>query len=219
MWSQLSSICIQFRYRLSSFCRQKRALWKYSTDRASIGSRWTWLQVQISDLEYRIRQHTDLHRQIRSAKGLITLEGTDPVCPPSPTPVSPNALNGYRGQLPGAFSCESSKTPRLDSAEAEQVPAGATEYQCARTRPLVNFRKRKLLQTGGLHVFSKKAARPSTVRCGCPVPVVHCALCTGRTDPTHPRDQTEVISTPEKIALLDPSFHPVLSMTEGKEAP
>lgn len=189
---------------------QKRALWKYSTERASIASRWTWLQVQISDLEYRIRQHTELHRQIRKTKGQVELEGQDPTCLPSP-PASPTALNGYRGQLPGASS--SKTTPTHQGAE-EETATTTTEYQCSRTRGLLNFRKRKLLQTGGLHVFSKKAARPSTVRCGCPVPVVHCALCTGRTDPTHPRDQPEVLSTAEKVALLDPSYHPVLSMNE-----
>lgn len=31
-------------------------------------SRWTWLQAQVSDLEYRIRQHGELHKQLRSTK-------------------------------------------------------------------------------------------------------------------------------------------------------
>ena len=38
-----------------------------------IGSKWTWLTAQISDLEYRIRQQNDLVRQIRSLKGPVTL--------------------------------------------------------------------------------------------------------------------------------------------------
>ncbi|KAM6333031.1 KAT8 regulatory NSL complex subunit 1-like protein isoform 3-T4 [Podargus strigoides] len=48
--------------------------WKWLADRARIGSRWTWLQAQISDLEYKIQQLTDLHRQIRATKGMVILE-------------------------------------------------------------------------------------------------------------------------------------------------
>lgn len=34
-------------------------------------SRWTWLQAQVSDLEYKIRQLGELHRQLRSAKSTL----------------------------------------------------------------------------------------------------------------------------------------------------
>ncbi|XP_060526021.1 KAT8 regulatory NSL complex subunit 1 [Cylas formicarius] len=170
---------------------QKRALWKYSTERAAIAARWTWLQSQISDLEYRIRQHTELHKQIRASKGPVRLDGDDDVA------TSSGAVNGYRGQLPGA-------PKNLD---------GDAERQCARTRPLAGFRKRKLLQVAGLHAVSKKAARPSTVRCSC-VPPSSCALCTGRADPTYPRDSPDTLSKTEKVSLLDPGFHPVLSLPE-----
>lgn len=199
---------------LHSFCfvryRQKRAAWKYATERAAIAARWTWLQAQISDLEYRIRQHSELYKQIRSSKGAVKLGDESP---PHSVPTSPNILNGYRGQLPGA-SPTSSKT--TESPVNGSVGATCTEYQCARTRPLTNFRKRKLLQTNGLHAVSKKAARPSTIRCGCVKPNVPCALCTGRTDPTHPRDPMEYLSKSERISLLDSCFHPVFSLLEGK---
>lgn len=42
--------------------------WKWLLDRARVGSRWTWLQAQISELEYKIQQLTDVHRQIRASK-------------------------------------------------------------------------------------------------------------------------------------------------------
>ncbi|XP_051479934.1 KAT8 regulatory NSL complex subunit 1-like protein isoform X1 [Apus apus] len=48
--------------------------WKWLAERARIGSRWTWLQAQISELEYKIQQLTDLHRQIRATKGMVILE-------------------------------------------------------------------------------------------------------------------------------------------------
>ncbi|XP_022919364.2 KAT8 regulatory NSL complex subunit 1 [Onthophagus taurus] len=187
----------------------KRASWKYLQERASIAARWTWLQAQISDLEYRIRQHSELHKTIRHSKGPVQLGYENPPSfPSSPTTTTPTggaaAVNGYRGQLPGDV--------------LQTIGDGAMtlekEYQCARTRPLINFRKRKLLQTTGLHAVSKKAARPSTIRCGCTKPAVPCALCTGRTDPTHPRDPSDYLSKAEKVAMLDPSFHPVFSLPE-----
>lgn len=215
---------------------QKRSLWKYSTDRAAIAARWTWLQSQITDLEYRIRQHTELHKKIRSTKGAIQLGG---VSPPPPhlvgtsvsSPPTTGAVNGYRGQLPGSSTSAPPKTPLLDDNSSSTAvnssssnnnnssnnggPTATIEYQCARTRPLLNFRKRKLLLIGGLHAVSKKAARPSSVRCNCAPPgMPPCALCTGRTDPTYPRDPPETMSRLERIAQLDPAFHPVFSLPE-----
>ncbi|XP_050293244.1 KAT8 regulatory NSL complex subunit 1 isoform X2 [Anthonomus grandis grandis] len=196
---------------------QKRALWKYSTDRAAIASRWTWIQSQISDLEYRIRQHTELHKKIRAAKGAVKLGEVIVRSPPvqseseiaghhdyGVSPISTDAstaINGYVGQLPGASSPQ--KHPEPDDCQ-----------YCARTRPLTGFRKRRLLQIAGLHAVSKKAARPSTVRCNCVIPNAPCALCTGRVDPTHPRDSPETLGKSEKVALLDPAYHPVLSLFE-----
>jgi hypothetical protein len=55
----------------------------------------------------------------------------------------------------------------------------------------------------------------STVKCGCQSPLQPCALCTGRPDPTAPRDLPDTMPASERVALLDPSFHPVLSFPEG----
>ncbi len=62
-----------------SFSRQRRAEWKWHRDRAAVAARWTWLQAQVSDLEYRIRQQSDIYRQIRTTKGAVTLG--DPPAP------------------------------------------------------------------------------------------------------------------------------------------
>lgn len=48
--------------------RWKRAESRYTVERAAIISHWNWLQAHISDLEYRIRQQTDIYRQIRASK-------------------------------------------------------------------------------------------------------------------------------------------------------
>ncbi|PIK55528.1 putative KAT8 regulatory NSL complex subunit 1 isoform X1 [Apostichopus japonicus] len=55
----------------------RRAIWKWAVHRAGVARRWTWLQAQVSDLEYRIRQHSDIYKQIKAAKGTVTL-GTHP---------------------------------------------------------------------------------------------------------------------------------------------
>ncbi|XP_046937635.1 KAT8 regulatory NSL complex subunit 1 isoform X3 [Lynx rufus] len=62
---------------------RRRSEWRWAADRAAIVSRWNWLQAHVSDLEYRIRQQTDIYKQIRANKGLIVL-GEAP--PPEHTP-------------------------------------------------------------------------------------------------------------------------------------
>ncbi|XP_056367890.1 KAT8 regulatory NSL complex subunit 1 isoform X2 [Oenanthe melanoleuca] len=57
---------------------RRRAEWRWAADRAAIVSRWNWLQAHVSDLEYRIRQQTDIYRQIRASKGLIVLGEASP---------------------------------------------------------------------------------------------------------------------------------------------
>lgn len=176
-------------------------MWKYSSDRAAIAARWTWLQAQIADIEYRIRLHADLHKQIRTNKG----EVYGSFSPILSDVTSQTAVNGYRGQLPGSSV--------IHNITQE---SNSYDYQCARTRPLTDFKKRKLLQISGLHAVSKRAARPSTMKCGCVHLNIPCAICTGRSDPTHPRDPLDTLSKSEKIALLDASFHPVFSFSDGK---
>ncbi|XP_049872905.1 KAT8 regulatory NSL complex subunit 1 [Pectinophora gossypiella] len=60
---------------------EKRALWTWQRNRASIASRWSWLQAQIQELEYKIRQHNDLQKQVREQKGAVEFEG-EPVSEP-----------------------------------------------------------------------------------------------------------------------------------------
>ncbi|XP_012228213.1 uncharacterized protein nsl1 isoform X2 [Linepithema humile] len=166
----------------------KRAAWRYAQDRAGVASQWTWLQAQISDLEYRIRQHNEWQRQIRAAKGLVVLENAETV-------------NGYSGALPGS-------TGRYNSPEGE-LPA-------SRTRPFVwnYYRKRKLLTVDRLHEVSKRAAKASTVRCNCDHVLPACALCTGRLDPMQPQEPIEQLSVQERVTLVDSSYHPVLSFSD-----
>ncbi|XP_033849292.3 KAT8 regulatory NSL complex subunit 1-like [Acipenser ruthenus] len=52
---------------------RSRVEWQWVEQRAKVGSRWAWLQAQVSDLEYRIRQQTELYRHIRTSKVPVVL--------------------------------------------------------------------------------------------------------------------------------------------------
>jgi KAT8 regulatory NSL complex subunit 1 len=136
----------------------KRAAYKYAKDRAAIASRWCWLTTQISEIEYRIRQHADLQKRLKESKGAILFEDLS------------QSVNGFRGQLPST----SSSTPATSSplttqsplkSTLESPPNGAYDSNSppgsARTRAAIlsDFRKRKLVQTANLHTISKRAAR------------------------------------------------------------
>lgn len=113
--------------------RSKRAAYKYAKDRGAVASRWCWLATQISELDYKIRQHTDLRKHIKDNKGIVTLEEVA-------TNESHLSMNVYN----------------VDS-DIEDLPEGLA----ARVRPFAktSFRKRKLVKTTNLHQTSKKAGR------------------------------------------------------------
>ncbi|XP_068154296.1 uncharacterized protein nsl1 isoform X2 [Drosophila tropicalis] len=168
----------------------RRAVWRYSRDRAAIALRWSWLYAQLADLDMKIRQHSDLYIELNQNKGVVQL---------APTPITQKnqtspAANGYK----------------------EDAAASASDWLCSRARPLVlsEFRKRKLFQTTNMHTISKKAARPSNIKCGCQWPQVPCTLCTGRTDPTAPRELVETMMPQNRVALVDAGYHPVLSFSD-----
>ncbi|KAL1419863.1 hypothetical protein MTO96_004767 [Rhipicephalus appendiculatus] len=197
---------------------RQSAAWRWSVDRAAVASRWTWLQAQVADLEFRIRQQTDLCRQLRRAKGDVCLEGQDPhhTDDDDKTEAKPNGL-----------------------VLSELLPG------CARTRALAaGFRKRKVVVAASALASARKSARLSaTVQCPCrsvcgptspgaaaadlaapsadggsavdgPTlpPLAPCLICGGRYNSVRPLD-AELMTRQEKAALLDPGFHPVLSFS------
>ncbi|XP_022828349.1 KAT8 regulatory NSL complex subunit 1 [Spodoptera litura] len=161
---------------------EKRALWSWQRSRASIASRWCWLQAQVQELEYRIRQHNELHKQVREAKGRVEFEG------------EPAA---YEGSLPG------SELP--DDHPSHETCARVRPLRRE------TFKKRKLLQMHNLHIATQKAARPSDIKCSCEQGLESCAVCTGRAEPTQPAPPFSTVPPRLRIAAVDPGFHPVLS--------
>ena len=260
-----------------------------------MAARWTWLQAQVSDLEYRIRQQTEIYRQIRVAKGAVVLGEAPPphehlakaaragrkltpleekiallerkniemspcnlstllsnvdkqsmrltqqlgnVYSPQASPLvtqlpskvagTPNGLMDHSGLHPGTSATpEGSDTetgedgrPRRPSGTGNlrfDPPSPVIDSSCtaARCQPVKSYGKRKLLRTAGLYQVSRKAARLSTVRCGCYPPTTPCTLCGGRYNNSQTVD-THWTPLPERVAILDPSFHSVLSFKEGE---
>lgn len=75
----------------------KRANWKWAEERALIAAKWTWLQSQMADLEYKIRQQSDAKRNVRTAKGAIKFQAEQVS--------SPNLPNGCNNSEKGESSC------------------------------------------------------------------------------------------------------------------
>ena len=52
---------------------EERARYRWLSRRGELAARWVWLQAQVSDLEYKIRQHTEMYRTQRAGKGGVVL--------------------------------------------------------------------------------------------------------------------------------------------------
>ncbi|NXN01039.1 KANL1 protein, partial [Sylvia borin] len=110
---------------------RRRAEWRWAADRAAIVSRWNWLQAHVSDLEYRIRQQTDIYKQIRANKGLIVLGEASP-----PEPAGEDSSRPVRAEVklePGAERLSVSGSQPLENLgisaantpESHPKPCGA----------------------------------------------------------------------------------------------
>lgn len=124
-------------------------------------------------MDYRIRQHTELHNQIKKNKGAVTFED---IVPTTTTPTTGAAstcvgdvsdqmeqqsINGYRGILPGNTKASDIDETINGGSTNNGAYDTASQHGSCRTRAFQRseFRKRKLLQTNNLHTISKKAAR------------------------------------------------------------
>ncbi|XP_015741256.1 KAT8 regulatory NSL complex subunit 1 isoform X1 [Coturnix japonica] len=115
---------------------RRRAEWRWAADRAAIVSRWNWLQAHVSDLEYRIRQQTDIYKQIRANKGLIVLGEASP-----PDPTVDDASRPISADVklePGAERLSVSGSQPLDSLglSAASTPESHPTKPCGAPRPV-----------------------------------------------------------------------------------
>jgi len=186
----------------------------WASERAMIASRWTWLQAQVSDLEYRIRQQSDLYRQLRSLKGAVMLHDPSSVVAESLHSVNERPASDKLHTV-SATNGVSESVVDCNSVSSMTVHSGTC--RAARCLPIQPCRRRRLLRPPGDTRLSahRKATLLSTVRCtSCHPPATPCALCAG--------SYNNVVSfgtnmtSLERIPLLDAAFHPVLSFNAGR---
>ncbi|KAL0984440.1 hypothetical protein UPYG_G00141560 [Umbra pygmaea] len=201
----------------------KRAESRYSVERASIISHWNWLQAHISDLEYRIRQQTDVYRQIRANKGSVDLGG---VAPSASTVVGadvkaePTSQDCQFTLAESGFWRSQNGRPvngvlnRVAEANSKPQPS-PLDSTCiaARTRPLLTCRRRRLVQPNAVPNLNGKVQRASPVTCLCRVNPSSCVMCNGR--PSTPREDPQYdLPSLERLSRLDPAVHPILSLPD-----
>ncbi|XP_076791754.1 KAT8 regulatory NSL complex subunit 1 isoform X4 [Arvicanthis niloticus] len=206
---------------------KRRSEWRWAADRAAIVSRWNWLQAHVSDLEYRIRQQTDIYKQIRANK----IESVSQPSENHGIPVSHiteslstkscGALRPVNGVVNSLQPVLADQVPG-DSSDAEEqlhkkqrlnLVSSSTDSTCvaARTRPVLSCKKRRLVRPSSIVPLSKKVHR--NVRSGCDVNP-SCALCGSGSVNTMPPEIQYEAPLLERLSQLDSCVHPVLAFPD-----
>ncbi|XP_041932872.1 KAT8 regulatory NSL complex subunit 1 [Alosa sapidissima] len=167
---------------------------QWAQERARLGSRWVWLQAQVSELEYRIRALTELYTHLRQGK--VRTGPETPLRAPRPPPPQNSA------------TCRSSsageplrKTKAEDAVPSPQPPLASAARVC----PLPRLRRHKLLR---LEACPALGSKPVSLPCVCE-PSVVCVLCGGG-PPRPPPDPRECVE--QRRSRLDLCVHPVLTL-------
>lgn len=148
---------------------KKKSIWKWANERSRLASRWTWLQAQVTDLEFRIRGQNEALTHLRSNK-------------------------------------------------THSTPKYIPENSCSRALPLSkDFQRRRLIRSQPILADSnQKLVKYSHVPCVCnslPQTVGSCISCNGRYNYIR-QLESENVSMSERISLVDPCCHPVLSLPD-----
>ncbi|KAI4899849.1 hypothetical protein NFI96_016900 [Prochilodus magdalenae] len=179
--------------RMSRECQWMR-------DRAWLGSRWVWLQAQVSELEYRIRALTELYTHLRQGKVRVTHSVPET---PLRAPRPPCASLGYRSSTVGD-PLRKMEDFTLSTQTPPSPPSSA-----ARVRPLLRQRRHRLIRLEGCAALGSKVINiPVTLPCCCEPPTV-CVLCGAA--PPHSLAEKEKRACIRQTRL-DPCVHSVLSM-------
>ncbi|XP_077407178.1 KAT8 regulatory NSL complex subunit 1 [Vanacampus margaritifer] len=199
----------------------KRAESRYTLERAAIISHWNWLQAHISDLEYRIRQQTDIFRQIRASKGSVELGGAGPqevkMEPANSQDASSERVEHigtgepWKAQNGQPVNGVLSRVGESVDGKHQQTADGTCV--AARTRPLIGWRRRRLIQPSTVANLTGKASRSGGGGGGCVCRVnPSCVMCGGRAVPRE--DAQFQLPVLERLSRLDLGVHPILSFPD-----
>lgn len=129
----------------------------------------------------------------------------------------------------GADSAVAAASPQPEDGAAASVTSGvddasesAGEESCSRACPLLRskFRRRNLIRLDSWYgpTTSNGGRQFASVRCDCVAPVT-CVLCVRRgpgADLSSQHVYANLLPVQSKIALLEPTYHPVLSFSSGE---
>ncbi|GBM95088.1 KAT8 regulatory NSL complex subunit 1-like protein [Araneus ventricosus] len=209
---------------------QKKALWKFVKERAALASRSTLLISKIRELENQLQTISGCAKNVNSSyekpsfEDQLVSENADDTSLQATLKLGrPKGLgrpvNGYldhssvSSTIHVGTAANNSGALLVEQKHSNSVTVDASE-SCMRARPLntSNFQKRKLVVTTGLHLTNPKLAKLSTVSCVCnsQEEMLPCVLCTGRYNCIQSVDP-DSLPLLDRVALLDPSFHPLLS--------
>ncbi|XP_060799182.1 KAT8 regulatory NSL complex subunit 1 isoform X2 [Neoarius graeffei] len=162
--------------------------WQWMRERAWLGSRWVWLQAQVSELEYGIRALTELYTHLRQGKlRAVHSVPETPLRAPRPSPAP--------------HDCRFRKRLAEDPTPSSQTPHNLAS-SAARVRPLLRQCRHRLIRWEGCPALGAKAV---TLPCCCEPPAA-CVLC----GPPRPPPVEKSAWMHQK--RLDQYIHPVLSM-------
>ncbi|XP_069338840.1 KAT8 regulatory NSL complex subunit 1 isoform X2 [Eulemur rufifrons] len=209
---------------------RRRSEWRWAADRAAIVSRWNWLQAHVSDLEYRIRQQTDIYKQIRANK----IESVSQPVENHGAPVLGHISESFSTKSCGALRPVNGVINTLQPVLADHIPGDISDAEeqlhkkqrlnlassssdgtcvAARTRPVLSCKKRRLVRPSSIVPLSKKVHRNSTIRSGCDVNP-SCALCGSGSINTMPPEIHYEAPLLERLSQLDSCVHPVLAFPD-----
>ncbi|XP_056597138.1 KAT8 regulatory NSL complex subunit 1 isoform X1 [Triplophysa dalaica] len=170
--------------------------WQWVESRAWLGSRWVWLQTQVSELEYRIRALTELYTHLRQGKVRSAFSQPETPLRASNSSTASNSWRSSVGDLNRKWHTEDSST------NPQTVPSPPSS--AARVRPLLRQRHHRLIR---LEDCTPLKSKPVSLQCSCEPPAL-CVLCAGA-PPHAPSDREK--GTWMRQTWLDKSVHHVLS--------
>uniref|UniRef100_A0A4W4FV68 PEHE domain-containing protein n=1 Tax=Electrophorus electricus TaxID=8005 RepID=A0A4W4FV68_ELEEL len=188
----------------------------YALNRAAIISHWNWLQAHVSDLEYRIRQQTDIYRQIRANKvcnnHVHDAAGTEGCVLSHEISMDTSLRKGFRPvrQVNGVINSlragsSDSPTPEehLSSVPAPPSTPGSS-CVAARTRPLLSCKRRRLLQPCSITNLNRKVAANKTIS----------TISSSAWLRITTADAQYQLPLLDRLAQFDPCVHPILSFAD-----
>jgi KAT8 regulatory NSL complex subunit 1 len=168
-------------------------MWKWHKERANLGTRFNWLQSQISDLDLKIRQQIDVCAQVCALK--VPLE----FAPAAAIDDDDDACTSTAARIRPLIFVSNRKLVRT---------AGTFKY----VQLLLGCYSNELIVCCR---WNNKMRQLSTIHCGCSPPFSACILCTGRTNNVDTPVDVCTGNIRELYAPLDPGVHSMLTLPSG----